>query len=104
MLNPTVEESPEAPELEQEAPASGVSKPAATRSKSKAAQSKSESESPKPVTNGPIYLLLSANGKYKELSEAELQIEAASVLKDPTLRLVKGAYLVPQISFNLTES
>ncbi|HKX32623.1 MAG TPA: hypothetical protein VJ302_33365 [Blastocatellia bacterium] len=104
MLNPTVEESPEAPEQEQEAPASGISKPVAARSKAKAAQPKSESEPSKPVSNGPIYLLLSANGKYKELSEAELQIEAASVLKDPTLRLVKGQYLVPQISFNLTEA
>jgi len=55
---------------------------------------------PKPVTTtGPVYLLLFANGKYKELREAELNSEAASVLKDPSLRLIKGQILVPQISF-----
>ena len=55
---------------------------------------------PKPVTtSGPVYLLLFANGKYKELREAELNSEAASVLKDPSLRLIKGQILVPQISF-----
>lgn len=54
----------------------------------------------KPVTTtGPVYLLLFANGKYKELREAELNSEAASVLKDPSLRLIKGQILVPQISF-----
>jgi hypothetical protein len=95
MLNPTAEESFEAPAQEQ-APPSPTTKNAANKSKLKPVK-------PKPVTNGPIYLLLSANGKYKELNEAELQTEAASVLKDPTLRLVKGHYLVPQISFNLTE-
>ena len=35
----------------------------------------------------------------KELRESELNIEAADVLKDPSLRLVKGTPLVPQISF-----
>ncbi len=55
---------------------------------------------PKPVTTtGPVYLLLFANGKYKELRESELNSEAASVLKDPSLRLIKGQILVPQISF-----
>lgn len=56
---------------------------------------------PKPVSlpNGPVYLLLYANGKYKELREAELNSEAASVLKDPSLRLIKGQTLIPQISF-----
>jgi hypothetical protein len=99
MLNPTVEESPVAPEQEPETQAPAATKPATAKPKSK----KPEAAQSKPATNGPIYLLLSANGKYKELSEAELQVEAASVLKDPTLRLVKGLYLVPQISFNLTE-
>lgn len=50
-------------------------------------------------TEGPIFLLLYPNGKYKELSESELQLEAASVVKDATLRLIKGQFLVPMISF-----
>lgn len=54
---------------------------------------------PKPVTTGPIYVLLSPNGKYKELREADLLTEAATLLKDPTLRLIKGHQLVPTISF-----
>jgi hypothetical protein len=47
--------------------------------------------------------LLFANGKYKELRESELNTEAAGVLKDQTLRLVKGQYLVPQISFKFAD-
>ena len=60
---------------------------------------------PKPVSlpNGPVYLLLFANGKYKELREAELNSEAASVLKDPSLRLIKGQALIPQISFKAAD-
>jgi hypothetical protein len=61
---------------------------------------------PKPVAKpkvinpgGPVYLLLYANGKYKELRESDLNSEAAVVLKDPSLRLIKGQALVPQISF-----
>lgn len=59
---------------------------------------------PKPVkpklpTNGTVYLLLSKNGKYKELRESDLMKEAATILKDSSLRLVKGQYLVPQITF-----
>ena len=54
---------------------------------------------PKFPTNGTVYLLLSKNGKYKELREADLLKEAATILKDPSLRLVKGQYLVPQITF-----
>lgn len=54
---------------------------------------------PKPPTNGTVYLLLSKNGKYKELREADLLKEAAHIFKDPSLRLVKGQYLVPQITF-----
>lgn len=54
---------------------------------------------PKPPANGTVYLLLSKNGKYKELREADLLKEAAHIFKDPSLRLVKGTYLVPQITF-----
>lgn len=54
---------------------------------------------PKPPTNGTVYLLLGKNGKYKELREADLLKEAAHIFKDPSLRLVKGTYLVPQITF-----
>jgi hypothetical protein len=53
--------------------------------------------------NGPVYLLLFANGKYKELRESELNTEAAGVLKDQSLRLVKGQLLVPQISFKVAD-
>jgi hypothetical protein len=54
---------------------------------------------PKAPTNGTVYLLLGKNGKYKELREADLLKEAAHIFKDPSLRLVKGTYLVPQITF-----
>ena len=54
---------------------------------------------PKVPTNGTVYLLLSKNGKYKELRESDLLKEAAIIIKDPSLRLVKGQYLVPQITF-----
>ncbi|MFN7927076.1 MAG: hypothetical protein U0Y68_03875 [Blastocatellia bacterium] len=46
-----------------------------------------------------MYLLLSKNGKYRELREADLLKEAANIIKDASLRLVKGQVLVPQITF-----
>src|SRR5438045_3928061 len=59
-----------------------------TPTKSAAAKAK-----PKPVVKpkaanpgGPVYLLLFANGKYKELRESDLNSEAALILKDPSLR------------------
>lgn len=54
---------------------------------------------PKAPTDGTVYLLLSKNGKYRELREADLLKEAANIIKDSSLRLVKGQYLVPQITF-----
>jgi hypothetical protein len=97
---------PTEPELtmsELSAPAS--EKIASAKAKPKLAKPKPVS---KPVSkpannNGPIYLLLFANGKYKELRETELNTEAAGVLKDQTLRLVKGQCLVPQISFKVAD-
>ena len=72
--------------------------------KASAPKSKSKPAKPKPLANtGPIYLLLQENGKYKELRESELQTEAASVFKDPTLRLVKAQFLIPELSFKLAE-
>lgn len=80
-----------------EVAAEASSKPAAA----KAAKPKPVAPKPKPAaqSSGPVFLLLYPNGKYKELRESELNIEAADVLKDPSLRLVKGTPLVPQISF-----
>lgn len=73
-----------------------VIKPPKRRPKQKA-----EAEIIAPATpSGPLYLLLSSNGKYKELAESQLQTEAADMLKDPQLRLVKGVEMKPQISFN----
>lgn len=84
-----------------EAAAETPSKPAAP----KAAKPKPAAPKPKPAaqTSGPVFLLLYPNGKYKELRESELNIEAADVLKDPSLRLVKGTPLVPQISFKAAD-
>ena len=67
----------------------------------KTAKPKPAAAKPKPAapTTGPVFLLLYPNGKYKELRESELNTEAADVLKDPSLRLVKGLPLIPQISF-----
>ena len=92
---------PDLIEQEQETPAPASKKTTDSKAKLKAAK-------PKPVSkpannNGPIYLLLFSNGKYKELRESELNTEAASVLKDQTLRLVKGQCLVPQISFKVAD-
>ena len=80
-----------------EAAAESSSKPAAP----KAAKPKPVAAKPKPAANnaGPVFLLLYPNGKYKELRESELNTEAADVLKDPSLRMVKGLPLIPQISF-----
>jgi len=86
---------------EQETPASASEKTATSKAKPRGAKPKPVS---KPATNnGPIYLLLFSNGKYKELRESELNTEAASVLKDQTMRLVKGQFLVPQISFKVAD-
>jgi len=94
---------PELTTLEIPAPAS--EKTAAAKAKSKAAKPKLVNKPvSKPANNsGPVYLLLFANGKYKELRESELNTEAAGVLKDQTLRLVKGQCLVPQISFKVAD-
>jgi hypothetical protein len=105
MLNPRDTE-PTEPELTApEMPAPAFEKTAAAKAKTKAAKPKPVN---KPVSkpasiNGPIYLLLFANGKYKELRESELNTEAAGVLKDQTLRLIKGQCLVPQISFKVAD-
>lgn len=56
---------------------------------------------PKATGNGTVYLLLSKNGKYKELRESELLNQAATLLNNPALRLVKGQLLVPTISFQI---
>jgi hypothetical protein len=105
MLNLTDTEldEPDLTAVELSDPAS--EKMASAKVKPKAAKPKSAG---KPVNkpapnNGPVYLLLFANGKYKELRESELNTEAAGVLKDQTLRLVKGQYLVPQISFKVAD-
>ena len=58
---------------------------------------------PKTPSSGIVYLLLSKNGKYKELRESELIAQAANILNDPSLRLVKAQVLVPQISFKTPE-
>ena len=58
---------------------------------------------PKPASNGTVYLLLQKNGKYKELREQDLVTQAPLLLKDKTLRLVKGQLLVPTISFTTNE-
>lgn len=78
-----------------------ASEKAASKAKPKPAKPKLAA---KPASNdGPIYLLLFSNGKYKELRESELNSEAAGVFKDPTLRLVKGQFLIPQISFKVAD-
>jgi hypothetical protein len=105
MLNPRDIESTEPDLTTPEMPAPAFEKTAAAKSKTKVAKPKPVN---KPVskpapTNGPIYLLLFANGKYKELRESELNTEAAGVLKDQTLRLIKGQCLVPQISFKVAD-
>jgi len=105
MLN-TRDKEPTEPELTTaEMPAPAFEKMAAAKAKPKAVKPKPVSKPvSKPANNdGPIYLLLFANGKYKELRESELTTEAAGVLKDQTLRLIKGQCLVPQISFKVAD-
>jgi hypothetical protein len=105
MLNPRDIEPTESELTTPEISAIAFEKTATAKSKTKAAKPKPVN---KPVSkpapnNGPIYLLLFANGKYKELRESELNTEAAGVLKDQTLRLIKGQCLVPQISFKVAD-
>lgn len=75
------------------------STPEASAPKATGTKAATKPTKPKPPSNGTIYLLLGKNGKYKELREADLLKEAAHIFKDPSLRLVKGTYLVPQITF-----
>jgi len=98
MLNDTADMTVET------SPAKSTSEPSAP------AAEKAKKEKPKPAlkpkpapTSGPLFLLLYPNGKYKELKESDLPAEAAVVLKDPALRLVKGQPMVPEISFKLAE-
>ncbi|HEY8461918.1 MAG TPA: hypothetical protein VIM99_16125 [Blastocatellia bacterium] len=86
-------------------PDSSSEKPVSAKTKPKAAKPKPAGKAVSKPANysGPVYLLLFANGKYKELRESELNTEAAGVLKDQSLRLVKGQYLVPQISFKVAD-
>jgi hypothetical protein len=103
MLNLTAVEpiEPDLTAQEQETPASPSERTAASKAKPRGVKLKPVS---KPASNtGPIYLLLFSNGKYKELRESELNTEAAGALKDPTLRLVKGQFLIPQISFKVAD-
>ena len=58
---------------------------------------------PKPASDGTLYLLLQKTGKYKELREQDLVTQAPLLLKDKTLRLVKGQLLRPTISFTTNE-
>jgi hypothetical protein len=84
----------------------GAAESAAASTRSATAKAKQKpAAKPKPASpsTGPVYLLLYANGKYKELREAELNSEAAGVLKDPSLRLIKGQALIPQISFKAAD-
>lgn len=97
MLNETAEVTVGTAAAEQLERAPAAEKAAAKKEKPKPPK-------PKPVANtGPLFLLLYSNGKYKELKESELTAEAAGVLKDPTLRLVKGQCMVPEISFKLAD-
>jgi hypothetical protein len=73
-----------------------------SRAQDKAAKAKPVAR-PKPATNGPVYLLLQKNGRYKELREQDLVTQAPLLLKDKSLRLVKGQLLVPTISFTTNE-
>jgi hypothetical protein len=87
---PTVTDAPGA----EAAPAPG---------KAKTAKPKAAKPPAKTNGHGPVYLLLNKNGKYKVLRESDLTQQAASLLNNPALRLVKGHYLIPQISFSTLE-
>lgn len=89
-------------------PSNGAGEDVAEAASEKPATVKAKKAQPKAPrakqpTNGKVYLLLSKNGKYKELRESDLLNQAATLLKDPSLRLVKGQLLVPTISFQAAE-
>lgn len=92
---PTTEEV----EAKESATTNGDTAEAVTTAKPASAKKQKGARRAKPVRSGPIYLLLSSNGKYRELSEDELAAEAAHMLKDKSLRLVKAQFLIPQITF-----
>ena len=84
------QETPEAPA----APSNkenGSAQPAAARPKKRGRQ-------PAPASDGSVYLLLEKTGKYRQISESDLLVEAGRMLKEPSVRLVKGQLLVPQIT------
>jgi hypothetical protein len=72
--------------------------PTADAPKPKRSKSRGPAKRAKQAAKGTVYLLLFKNGKYKELREADLTIEASHVLKNPSLRLVKGQLLKPEIT------
>ncbi len=89
MAKQTTEESQTTPE----------SKTSTTEAaKPKRSKTKRPAKRAKQAAKGTVYLLLFKNGKYKELREADLTIEASHVLKNPSLRLVKGQLLIPEIT------
>lgn len=53
----------------------------------------------KTATAGPGYALLFPNGKYREFPLEELEGWAASVIANPSIRLVKLKILTPHIGF-----
>ncbi len=86
-----------APEAEKTAPENTTEN--TTGAKTSAPKPASKAARPKAPQNGPVYLLLNKNGKYKELREADLLKEAANIMANPSVRLVKGQFLVPHITF-----
>jgi hypothetical protein len=96
MFDNTADETNETITEIQDADAGSTEKP--VKAKSKPAKPKAIS-----AQAGPIYLLLQENGKYKELRESELQTEAAGIFRDPSLRLVKAQFMIPELSFKLAD-
>jgi hypothetical protein len=85
-------ENQEAPEA---TTSQGNHQPASTKS---VAPRKKRGRQPAPPGDGTVYLLLEKTGKYKEISESDLLVEAGRMLKDPSIRLIKGQLLIPQIT------
>jgi hypothetical protein len=73
-----------------------ASKPGATGKRGKRAGSKA----PAAASAGPVHVLLDFQSEtFEVVLESELEDRAAEIRKNPRMKLIRGSYLVPQISF-----
>lgn len=76
---------------------SGSSETTKKRRKRRTSQSNEKTES----TEATLYLLLTEDGKYIEVSEDGLTDALAQVVTDKTLRLMRTQQVIPKLSYEI---